>query len=101
MLWLRFAMIQSDPPIRRTTIRTPKASASTLLALSAVVAICRKNTKSPHLRDRQHDKGDRDARLPYKIGCWDNERGRRRQAGGSQPGQMRRLLRAGHPRQWI
>jgi hypothetical protein len=40
-------MIQSDPPIRRMTIRTPKASASTLLALSAVVVICRKNTRCP------------------------------------------------------
>jgi hypothetical protein len=45
MLWLRCAMIQSDPAISRMTIRTPKASASTLLVLSAPVVMCRKNTR--------------------------------------------------------
>src|SRR3982074_34494 len=45
MLWLRFAMIHSDPPISRMTIRTPKASASTLLVLSGPVVMCRKNTR--------------------------------------------------------
>src|SRR5258708_33227988 len=45
MLWLRFAMIQSDPPITRNTIRTPNASASTLLVLLGPVVMCRKNTR--------------------------------------------------------
>src|ERR1700676_1016742 len=45
MLWLRFAMIQSDPPIRRMTIRTPKASAKTLLVLSGPEVMCSKNTR--------------------------------------------------------
>src|SRR6266446_2548072 len=43
-LWLRLAMIQSDPPITRSTIRTPNASASTVLVLSGPVVMCRKIT---------------------------------------------------------
>ncbi len=48
-LWLRLAMIQSDPPITRSTIRTPNASASasTVLVLSGPVVMCRKITASP------------------------------------------------------
>ena len=34
-------MIQSDPPITSTTIRTPKASANTLLVLSGPVVMWR------------------------------------------------------------
>ena len=45
MFALRFAMIQSDPPTTSVTIKTPKASASTLLVLSGPVLMCRKNTK--------------------------------------------------------
>jgi hypothetical protein len=45
MLALRCAMIHSDPETMRATTSTPKASASTLLVLSAPVPICRKKTK--------------------------------------------------------
>jgi hypothetical protein len=45
MFALRCAMIHSDPETMRATTSTPKASASTLLVLSAPVLICRKNTK--------------------------------------------------------
>jgi hypothetical protein len=34
-------MIHSDPPIKRMTIRVPKASANTLLVLSGPVVTCR------------------------------------------------------------
>jgi hypothetical protein len=47
MLWLRLAMIQSDPPITSSTIRTPNASASTLLVLSGPVVMCRKIMAPP------------------------------------------------------
>src|SRR5665213_2934988 len=45
MWWLRFAMIHSEPPITSTTMRTPNASAMTLLVLSGPVVMCRKNTR--------------------------------------------------------
>ena len=38
-------MIHSEPPITRTTISTPNASAITLLVLSGPVVMCRKNTR--------------------------------------------------------
>src|SRR3984893_1403563 len=41
-----------------------------------------------HLRDRQHDKCDRNARLPNQIGAGDEERGRRQQNGKPQSGQI-------------
>src|SRR6266851_5392258 len=41
-----------------------------------------------HLRDRQHDKCHRNARLPYQIGAGDEERGRRQQDGEPQSGQV-------------
>ena len=45
MFALRLAMIQSDPPTMSMAMRTPKASASTLLVLSGPVLMCRKNTR--------------------------------------------------------
>src|SRR6266403_2133592 len=41
-----------------------------------------------HLRDRQHDKCHRNARLPHQIGAGDEERGRRQQDGEPQSGQI-------------
>src|SRR6267142_4502141 len=41
-----------------------------------------------HLRDRQHDKCHRKARLPHQIGAGDEERGRRQQDGEPQSGQI-------------
>ena len=38
-------MIQSEPAITSATIRTPNASASTLLVLSGAVLMCRKKTR--------------------------------------------------------
>jgi hypothetical protein len=38
-------MIHSEPATTRKTIRTPNASARTLLVLSGPVVMCRKNTR--------------------------------------------------------
>src|SRR5665213_951989 len=75
MLWFRFAMIHSEPAISRKTMSTPKASASTLLVLSGPVVMWRKNTMYTHLRDRQHDEGDRNDRHPDDTATADIERG--------------------------
>jgi len=49
-------MIQSELPIRRTTISTTNASAISLLVLSGPVVMCGKNYQMhAHLRDREHD----------------------------------------------
>ena len=45
MLSFRLVMIQSDPTTTRNTMRMPNASASTLLALSGPVVMCRKKTR--------------------------------------------------------
>ena len=45
MLPLRCAMIHSEPPSSRMTMRIPKANAITLLVLSGPVVMCRKNTR--------------------------------------------------------
>ena len=45
IFWFRLYMIQSDPTIRRKTIKTPKASARTLFTLSGPVVMCRKKTR--------------------------------------------------------
>src|ERR1700704_5164126 len=41
-----------------------------------------------HLRDRQHNKRDRNARLPDQIGARDKERGRRQQNGEPKSGEI-------------
>jgi len=41
-----------------------------------------------HLRDRQHHKRDRNARLPDQIGARDKERGRRQQNGEPKSGEI-------------
>ena len=70
-------MIQSEPTTTRTTISTPKASASTLLVLSGPGRdVQEEHEVDAHLRDRQHDEGDRNARLPDQVGAGDEERGR-------------------------
>ena len=45
MFWWRLLMIQSDPTMINMTISTPKASASTLLALSGPVVMWMKKTR--------------------------------------------------------
>jgi hypothetical protein len=67
-------MIQSEPPITSMTINTPNASARMLLVLSAPVVMCREEHQvHAHLRDRQHHRRDRNARLPDEIGARDKE----------------------------
>ena len=70
-------MIQSDPTIRRKTIKTPNASASTLLTLSGPVVMCRKKTQvHADLSDREHHKRNRNAGVPNQRCPGDEERHR-------------------------
>jgi hypothetical protein len=45
MFWLMSTMIHMVPATTTKTMRTPKASASTLLVLSGPLVMCRKNTR--------------------------------------------------------
>ena len=74
MFWPRLLMIQSDPTMISMTMRTPKASASTLLALSGPVVMWMKKTRcTPDLGDRQHHQRKRDAGSPDQVGACDEK----------------------------
>ena len=71
-----FAMIQSEPTTTRNTIRTPNASASTLLVLSGAGGdVQEEDEVNSHLRDRECDERDRHAGSIDQVRLRGPERG--------------------------
>ena len=67
-------MIQSDPTMISITMRTPKASASTLFALSGPVVMWMKKTRwMPIWAIASTTSAKRDARPPDQVGSGDEE----------------------------